>query len=191
MEASEMGKYTKLRGKLPRLEAAPSWFRAGIEQWKARVDAEKRRILLENTANPEDANVSLFARLYADAKVEKHRLKQENSEVNVRVEALSQILRDILEGENLEKVEVAGGLSVGLRDEVYASVENEDKFFKYLERTGQTALIKMVVAPGTMKSLTSELLAAGRNPPDGIKPYIKTSAQLYGLKNGNGADDDE
>jgi hypothetical protein len=189
-----MGKYTKLRGKLPATNgSAPDWFRSGQEKWLERVDEEKKR-LLGGAENPEDANVAFFARLFADAKVEKRAVEAELHAVNTRLEALRQLLAKMLLDEGQELVKLADGSSVGLKDVVFVSVEDLERLLESLDPKTRRSLL--AIQNGRLKGHVSDLLVDGRirvddlghtigkDAPKGLRVTLKTTAELYGARGG-------
>lgn len=166
-----MGKYTKLRGSLPRFENEPSW--------QARVDALKAEILCGGE-NSEDANAQIILGMLCAAKLEKRRLEALLSDQTAQIEATCQILVAIFESDGVEKLTAASGVTASLKDEVYPSVEDREKFFAYIKKTRQTNLLS--VHHQTMKALVNEMLLAGKPAPPGIKATLKTTIGLHGLK---------
>lgn len=169
-----MGKYAKLRGKLPAFEAPPDW--------KAKVDAAAQEILGTGADQAPHANISWLAVEFVKRKRKKERLEEKVKALNVELEACSQLLVARLEGEDIQNVALRGGVTVFLADDPYPTVEDRQQLFDYIKRTHQTQLLS--VHYQTLRGLVGERLTRGEDPPPGVKVYLKTQARCRGLRNG-------
>jgi len=169
-----MGKWTKLRGKLEVFQNEP--------EWQQKVDAFKLQFL--GTDNTRDASPAMLGKEYALRKRKKDELEDKIKALNVELEGLSQIIVEVLEDEEIQKIELASGQTIGISDEPYPWVADRQKFFAFIKRTGQASLL--TVHFQTMKALVKGYLEQGKPAPPGIKVYLKTSATLRNARNGDG-----
>lgn len=166
-----MGKYSKLRGKLPAFEEDASY--------QARVNDAKQYLLAAE--NLEAANVNKLAALFAARKAMKDAHEETISELNVEIEALSQLLVEALEDQNIQKVELASGAVYFLQDTPYPSVKDRDALLDWVKKQKMNSLL--TIHYQTLKALTSERLVAGQAPPPGVEVYLKTQARIRNAKN--------
>jgi hypothetical protein len=161
------GKYAKYRGKLEAFAQAPDF--------QAKVDKDKRLYARLDTAK--------LAKEFVGWKRKKSAGEARERAINVKLEALSQLLVEKLEGADFEAVQLRGGVSVSLQDKPYPSVVDRKKLFGWIKKTRMASLLS--VHHQTLVGLVTEALAAGTNPPPGVEVYLKTSAKATGLaKNG-------
>jgi hypothetical protein len=161
------GKYAKYRGKLEAFAQEPDF--------QKKVDAEKRKHAKR------DANA--LGKEFVRRKRAKNSLKRKDRQLNVELEALSQLLVDRLEGAEIESVKFRGGVGVGLQDKPYPSVADRRKLFGWIKQTRMTGLLS--VHHQTLLGLVTEALEAGRPLPPGVDVFLKTSAKVTGLKDGD------
>lgn len=167
-----MGKYTKLRGVLPPFEQPPDF--------AVKVDAEKRKILGAEPSQAPHANLAKLAREFVVRKKKKERLEEQVTKLNVELEACSQLLVARLEGEEIQTVQLRGGVTVFLADEPYPSVKDRKAVFDWIKKTRQVELL--TVHHQTLKGLVGERLAAGEGDVPGVTTYLKTTARCRGLR---------
>lgn len=168
-------KWAKLRGRIPAFENESSF--------QEKVNTEKLAII--GTDHLENANVAALAALYATGKAAKDALEDQVSGINIRLEALSQMIVEALEGESVQKVELSSGATVYLQDTPYPGIEDEDKFYAWLHREKMDALLSL--NHQTLKGIVSERLQAGKALPPGTKCFLKTQARI---RNGNSQGDE-
>src|SRR5438034_9504992 len=106
-------KYEKLVVKLPVFEQESS-FQAKVDEWKA-IFGE----------NPEDASLSALSARYAVLRDNKNTLEDEISIINIRLEALSQMIVANMQANDQDSVRLSSGATVFLSYEVYPSVEDK------------------------------------------------------------------
>lgn len=173
------GKWAKYRGQLEPFVGAP--------EWHAKVEAEMRRVL-DEADEARGANPGWLGRQYVEVRREKERAKAELKEINVREEALVRLLNTAMEDDELNRVELADGVSLTLSDEPYPGVEDRQKLFAYIKRTGQTALLSVHFQ--TLRALVKAELESGRPAPPGVKIWLKTGIRPRGLRGAENGDDD-
>jgi hypothetical protein len=162
------GKYTKYRGKLPVFQNESSY--------QKKVDVEK-----QSFSQHFETTEQLAEQLATERRI-KESYEERLKHINCRMEALSQLLVDRLETDNMERVVLSGGVSVGLYDGVYPAVDDETKFYAWVDAEGLDDLY--TVHYQTLKGMCGELLAEGKEPPPGVKVYLKTQARVRDGGNG-------
>lgn len=173
------GRWSKLRHKLPAFEPEPGW--------QEQVDAAKKK-LMSGARNPEAASTARLGRVFATTKRRKQTLEHKIKRLNVELEALSQVLVEALEDQELTKVELRGGVTLYISDEPYVTVENKQKMFRWIK--ANRAIYLLSIHHGALNAFVKDRLAAGMGAPAGAKVYMKTSIRAHGLR-GNGVKDEE
>jgi hypothetical protein len=166
-----MGKYSKLRGKLPAFENESSY--------QAKVEEEKT-LILDDADNNEDANVTRLSALFATVTEAKRAAEEKVSAYNVQLEALSQLIVDALTNQGIEKVSLANGATVYLQDGTYPGIEDETKFYGWLHKQKMDNLLSLNYQ--TLKGIVNEYLQSGKPLPPGTRCFLKTQARV---RNGN------
>jgi len=170
-----MGKYSGLRGKVPAFVEESSY--------QEKINAEKQKILGVTTG--EGANVNRLAAFFASNKAAKDALEKQVSEINLRLEALSQLLCDALEEQSMEKVTLSSGATGYIQDTPYPTVKDRVALYEWGEKEfGKKAWREMLTMNyNTLKAITSERLIGGKPAPNGVEVFLKTQFRLRG---GNG-----
>ena len=175
-----MGKYTKLRGVVPAFVEEKSY--------QDRINAEKQ-LLLANAENSEAANVNRLAALFAAYKAKKDDLESQVSDLNVGLEALSQLLCDALTDQSIEKLTLSNGATGFIQDTPYPQVKDKDALMAWIKKNKMQSLLGINYQ--TLKGLTNERLVAGQPPPTGVEVFLKTQFRLRGSGgSGNGASEE-
>jgi hypothetical protein len=160
-------KWSKFRDKLPAFENESSF--------QEKVN-EAKQFILAGADTPEGANVNRLARLFSERYAAKKALEEIISTHNIDLEALSQLLVDILQDDNAQKVELSSGITVFLADTPYPSIEDEKTFYTWLHKNKMDELLSL--NHQTLKVIISETLQAGRPLPPGTKVFLKTQARI-------------
>lgn len=167
------GKYTKFRKKLKRFVNPDPSFQEKVR--KAKVEILGEGVDLDEAA--EAVNIVAMGAQLADATRAKDHLEEEVSELNIKIEALKQILTAAMEDE-VEKFALADGGSVNLKDEVYVSISDKVKLFKYLKKVYKKDVIEMLTLHHqTLQSLGKAQLLAGKAQLPGTQIYGKLTAR--------------
>ena len=165
------GKYRHLRGKLAAFENPPDW--------QEKVTVSKKSYLKLDTVE--------LGREFASFKTQKSNLEANIKELHTELEALSQMIVERLEAGDMEAIELADGIKVGIKDEPYVSIDDKEKFYAWIKKTKQTKLLTINFQ--TLNGMTKEMLIAGKSNPPGTKVFLKTSAKVTGIKSTNGEND--
>jgi phage host-nuclease inhibitor protein Gam len=170
-----MGKCSALKSKLPAFVEE--------ESYQQKVD-DAKQFILAGAENAEAANVNRLAALFSERKRAKEALEESISELNVEIEALSQMLCEALEDQDMQKVTLSSGALVYLQDTPYPQVKDKEALIAWIKKHKMNSLLG--VNYQTLKGLTNELLVGGKPAPDGVEVFLKTSARL---RNGASADE--
>jgi len=169
-----MGKYTHLRGALPTLPQD--------ETYQARVTEERQKILGTNSV--EGANTAYLTRLYADARARKEKIRDEESAVNLTIEALEQMIVERLQEDGQTGLKLADGASVYMVDDIRPSIKDRGLAVQWVKDTGQEALL--TIMPQTLKGMVRNLLENGQELMPGVEVFLKTGLKFSGGGSGNG-----
>ncbi len=103
--------------------------------------------------------------------------------MNVEIEALSQLLVDALETQNIQKVELASGAICFLQDTPYPVVKDREAVMAWIKKQKMTSLLS--VHYQTLKAMTNERLIAGKPLIPGTEVFLKTQARIRNASNGD------
>jgi len=180
------GKYASLRGKLPAFEES--------QPFQERVNAAKQFVLAQGELRDTDgivvenlnaANVSRLAALFAQRKAQKDAHEEQIAELNVELEALSQLLVEALEDQQIQKVELASGATCYLQDTPYPVVKDREALLAWIKKQKMASLL--TIHYQTLKGIVNERLVGGKTVPPGVEVYLKTQARL---RNGTSSSED-
>jgi hypothetical protein len=156
------GKWSKLKGKIPKFEIDSSWQEKVDESKKAYIGLDSTELTRE------------FARRRAMKKTLEGHISLENTEL----EAISQILIKDLEGSEIQKIGLTTGETGYIQDEPYSSVEDKKKLMAWIKKSKLTDIL--TVHWQTLNGIVKERLGEGKPLPPGVKAFLKTSFRLRG-----------
>ncbi len=174
------GKWSKFKNKLKKFQPE--------KKWQEKVD-EAKVAILGVADNPRDANVAFLARQFATRRKKRAALEDKVHALNTELEALSQLLVDRLEDEEQQAVELRGGITVSLKDDIYPMMVDRQKLFAWIKATRQVELL--TIHPSTFKAVVKATLEGGRPLPPGAEVFFKTTATCRGLRLNGGDNGDE
>lgn len=165
------GKYASVIDGLPRMLGAP-----GAEPtYQERVEARKRELL--DGGLPRQA--AALAREYALLREERERLEAEASALNLRLEAVSQLMADQFEAEGTAALTLDGGRRVSVYLEPYAQVTDREAFRRWCMEDPD--LVRAMALPWqTTNAMTKAMLLRGDPEPPGVTCFAKTKIRLGG-----------
>jgi hypothetical protein len=164
-----MGKYSKFKKVLTSFSGEPNYMD------KVRM---KRDDILKALQGLID--VKTFAKILVNAKLEKKRLKDLESEQNLIIEAVTQELVELLEAEEFSKVDLDGGVSLSIKDDVYCKVEDKGAFHQWIHDNHLEDLF--TVNYQTMSSMVKNDLLENKPIPPGIGTFFKQGILVRGVK---------
>jgi hypothetical protein len=155
------GKYTHVIDGLPR--------ELGLEpSYQTKVNVVKNAIRNEPNFK---LHASALARRYLSVRREKDLMKEQLSEVDLRLVAISQLLADQYEVEGTTSVKLEDDSSVSVQLEPHASVVDRDALRTWAIEQGLER--SLALPPMTVIALTKERLLQGYDAPDGVKAHVR------------------
>lgn len=158
-----MGKYDALKGKLPQFQQESS-FQAKVDEMKAQFVGLAATDLV---------------REYKLARQQKQDHEEQIADLNVGLEAISQLLVDQMEAGGLMKFSLASGETCFQQTEPYSSIQDQQALLAWIKKQRLQSLLTLQWQ--TMNALNKERLIAGKPPLPGTQVFLKTSIRL---KNG-------
>jgi hypothetical protein len=156
-----MGKYSGVIDSLPRMLGSEP-------KYQQKVQAVKDAI----AADPDfKLHATWLAKEYAGLRDEKEQAEAVVKDVNLRLEAVSQLLFDQFEVEGVSSL-VVDGRSVAARLVPYASIEDHEAFRQWCLTDADLAR-KMALPWATTNKIASDLLLAGEELPPGVTIFAK------------------
>lgn len=160
-----MGKYDKLKGKLPAFQQEPSF--------QQKVDEAKSQYQALDT--PE------LARTFSSERLKKKQCEAAQAMINVELEALSQLLVENFEASGLAKLSLETGETCFTQTEPYSSVSDQAALLAEIKKQKMQSLLTLAWA--TMNALNKERLISGKPPLPGTTVFLKTSVRLRNVTN--------
>lgn len=163
-----MSKKTNLEkfGHLPRLTEDHTEEGGGKQRDK--INAHKDRV--------KDFTTSELAHEYTRLRDEKDDIEDELKALNAKLTAVTEMLTDRFESEELTSIGTANGYRVSSQVKPYASVKDKEAWLKWVHENGYDS--NLSVPWQTMNSITTQLLEGGYAPPDGVEVYLKSTFRL-------------
>lgn len=155
-----MGKYDKLKSKLPAFQQEPT-FQAKVDEAKSRYQALEATELVR-TFNSERHKKKSFEEAIASS--------------NIELEALSQLLIQNFEASGLSKLTLESGLSCYQQMEPYSSIQDLQTILAFIKKQKMQNLLTLQWQ--TMNALNKERLVEGKPPLPGTQVFLKTSIRL-------------
>lgn len=167
------GKYEDI---LPLLRKMPSSALFEDPKYGEKVEAMKRLLLEGDPDNDKpptftEITGSALALEYTLLRREKGRIEDELSGVNLRLEAVKQLMLVQFEQEGVKSVTLADGTNVRHQPEPHAVVKNPDVFRQWCIDNGLERSLQLPWAK--TNAMTKEFLLRGETPPDGVEAFQK------------------
>lgn len=179
-----MGKYSKeLLDELPQ-------YRGSEATYQDKVDIKAREIYTRFADNNPAPTPLVFATEYQRLREKKDEINKQLSEVNLELEAVSQILIVEFETRGLTKLRFSLDASdkrlIYIQSEPYAQVQNTDEFRLWCVKNGLERSLQLPFP--TTNSITKQRLLAGEPEPDGVVAFMKTKI-VFRRKGESGEDE--
>ena len=161
-----MGKWAKLKDSLQRFMPEPTFqeqILTAKKSWKA--------------LKPNELGEALKAQ-----KIRKMQLEDEVKDTNVQIEALSEMLIEWMNLQEIDSFRLATGGVITNVVTPYPTVVDEDKLLAWLGQEEPTERLKLPWP--TLARIVRERLEQGHPLPEGVDVFYKEAAQVYGGKNG-------
>lgn len=158
-----MGKWSAFKQSLP----------AKVEDqtYQATVNQAKLKLILKAEEEGRDLDLGYIGDLYGKAREEKEKIEAELSGCNLIITALEQMTLERFDAQKMDMFRLDDGSSVSRKDDVYTSVEDQEKFLAWIDKTGKRSLLS--VHYQTMNSLAKQMLENNEELPPGIKAFFK------------------
>lgn len=163
-------KYAVVAKNLPK--AGPK----GEPSFLQKVEEHKREV---KEQHPDILKPSSLAAEYASLKDEKDVLEAQESDLNVRMEAIKQLLIDQMEAEDVTGVRLDGGILVSIYPEPEPQVTDKEAYRVWCDADPDLRL-KMQLWPTTTASIVKERLLAGEGLPPGLGAAVITKVKVTG-----------
>jgi hypothetical protein len=155
-----MGKYDTLKTKLPKFEQEPT-FQAKVDEIKSQYQA---------------LDAPELARIYSLERRRKKDFEEQIADLDVGLEAISQLLVDQMEAGGLMKFSLASGECCFQQTEPYSSMQDQQALMTWIKKQRLQSLLTLQWQ--TMNALNKERLVAGKPPLPGTAVFLKTSIRL-------------
>lgn len=157
-----MGKWAAQEGSLPAFEQEP--------EYQIRVQVVKDLLV--------EIEPPILVQKFAEARAQKQELEAQIKDLNVSLEAYSQLLCEKLDAQGLQKIQLDGGITCYTQVEPYSSVSDRAALVDFFRKKRLFNLLS--VAWQTINSMNKERLQDGEPPLPGTSVYLKTSARVRG-----------
>jgi hypothetical protein len=153
-------KYAKVFSRLEKLPEDPAY--------QQQVDALKESIVNRSS--------SALSHTYAKLRGKKKEIDEELKGINLQIEAVSQLLIDAYEADDITTLKLTTGQTVRTQPEPYPTIQDKEKFRLWCLNEGLER--EMHLHSQTASSLVKEMLLEGNPEPEGVKAFIKTKVVL-------------
>ncbi len=130
-------------------------------------------------------HATIFARGYGETRLVKNILKQHLKDIELTLEAYTQLAIDQFEVEGTTSLKLDDGSTVRVQTTPYAGVVDKEVYRLWCIQNGLER--ELMLWPSKTAALTKERLLEGLPEPDGVKAYLKSSIYYSG---GDGGDDE-
>lgn len=158
-----IGKWSNLKGDLPRLQVDD-------QNWQSKVNFRKTSF---NDAEGRTLGLGALGAAFNKVRAEKDELNDQLGDVNISLEALSQLLIDGLEATGLTSIRLEDGSTLTIKDEPYSKVTDREKYVDWVRAQGLDTLLQVNFM--STNALVKERLENGEEAPDGVEVFMKTS----------------
>lgn len=159
-------KYDHLVGGLPKSFGTEASFQQKVDEFKR-----------ELRAVPELINSAAISKEYLNIRDEKEVLARQTSDVNVRLEAVQQLMAEVFEVEGITGLRTDTGQLISIWEEPDAQVTDKDLFRRWCDDDPDLRL-KMQLWPSTTKALVKDRLLAGEEAPPGVTAVAITKVRM-------------
>lgn len=155
------GKYAEITDRLP------TW-QQEEPTYQAKVDAKKREIYEEIGDALSSASIAI---LYKRIRQDKEAAEKILYDINIEMNAITQMLVDRYEIDEITSMKLETGDSVSIHYEPYAVVEDKEKIWEWCRANGYER--EMQLSWNTLNAITKERLIQGQPEPDGVRAYTR------------------
>lgn len=161
------GKYAKVIDALPRLLGDNPDYQQKVQAVKDAMTAEQDFKM----------HATWLAQIYADIRDEKEEAETAMSAINLRLEAVKQLMADQFENEGVSALHTDSGRRISIYLEPYAQVVDREAFRVWCEADPDLRR-KMALPWQSTNSLTKARLLEGEPEPPGVTIWAKTVVRM-------------
>jgi hypothetical protein len=158
---SKPKRWAGLKGTLPKWEG-------GDKSFIEKVNGERFHL-----ANKKNVEVAAILR---DLKERKAKLEEEESKLNVQIEACSSELADRFEVEDMQSLKMQSGETFSLEDVPYAVITDKGEVNKWFIENNMDEM--RTVQWTSLNALVKELLESGKPLPSGVDVFLKSTVKM-------------
>lgn len=136
----------------------------------------KHVIILEKTRTGGRRWASEFAKAYQELRALIDKIKEWQSNVQLLLDAYTELMIDQMEVEGMKAVRLTDGSSVSTYEEPYGQVKDKEAFRQWCIANGYANQLQLW--PATMNAMVKERLMQGQPEPDGVEVFSKTVIRL-------------
>jgi hypothetical protein len=160
-----MSKWIQFRSKLERLLPGAG----GNEEYQKKI----RQTVDYYTKEKKPKTLNQLGKIYIELRAKKRDLEADAKYVNLRMEALSRVMLDRFEDDGITSFKTPADVTLFIRDEPYASIEDRPKVIQWIKDNDHAELLG--IQWQTFNALMKEFLLDGKKIPPGVKLYLKSN----------------
>ncbi len=160
-----MSKWIQFRNKLERLLPGAS----GNEEYQKKI----QQTIDYYTKGKALKTLNQLGKIYVELRAKKRDLEADVSYLTLRMEALSRVLLTRLEDDGITSFKTPADVTLYIRDEPYASIEDRGKVLRWIKENNHTELLG--IQWQTFNALMKEYLTDGKKIPPGVKLFLKSN----------------
>jgi len=165
-----MGKYSNVIDNLPKARATKAEYDGS--DYQSRVDEVKPLILAQSKTSSE------LAMVIRELRETKDSLDKELSQVNLKLEAVAQLLIDAYEADDIESIKLGDGVSISVQSEPQIRILDRSLFRQWCIANGFEE--EMVLPYQTSNAIVKERLLEGQPEPEGVTTIARHKIVVRG-----------
>lgn len=160
-----MSKWMQFRSKLTRLLPGAG----GDDEYQKKI----QKTIDYYTKGKKPKTLSQLGAIFVELRSKKRDLEADVKYLNLRMEALSQVLLARFEDDGITSFKTPSEVTLFIRDEPYASIEDRAQIFAWIKKYKHVELLG--IQWQTLNALMKEYLLAGKKIPPGVKLFLKSN----------------
>jgi hypothetical protein len=125
------------------------------------------------TRGKKPKTLSQLGKIFVELRAKKRDLEADVSYLTLRMEALSRVLLERFEDDGITSFKTPADVTLFIRDEPYASIEDRAKIFAWIKKYRHVELLG--IQWQTLNALMKEYLTDGKKIPPGVKLFLKSN----------------
>ncbi len=160
-----MSKWIQFRSKLTRLLPGAG----GDDEYQKKI----QKTIDYYTKDKTPKTLNQLGAIFVELRSKKRDLEADVRYLNLRLEALSRVLLERLEDDGITSFKTPAEVTLFIRDEPYASIEDRGRLFAWIKKTRHVELLG--IQWQTLNALMKEYLTDGKKIPPGVKLFLKSN----------------